>query len=360
MEHVAGSHGGDVFGMARALGTGPEDIVDFSASVNPLGVPESVLAVLREALDGTLLTHYPDPEATPLTEAFARRYGLEPQSILTGNGSTELISLLPRALRPKTVIVPSPTFSEYRRASRLVGAEVRHVVLRREEGFRLGIEDFIRALPGAQMAFLCNPNNPTGEVLPRADVLALAHAARSHGCMLVVDEAFMDFCPEHSVLGVESSHLVVLRSLTKFFALPGLRVGLSVLPPGVREKVSREKDPWSVNALAIRAGAAALEDEDYRARTLAFMAKEKAFLEARFGELGIGYIPSAANYYALEVGDAAFVREQLLRRRLAVRDCTNFEAMGRGYIRVAVRTRRENEMLLRELARLRERAWRSS
>ncbi len=290
-----------------------EQILDFSASINPLGVPKRAALLMKERIN--CLPHYPEPYAEGLAASLGERLGTGGEAIICGNGSTELIYLIPRALRPARVLIPEPTFGEYERACRSSGASV--VVgcrLRDEDAFDVDPERFIATMSGGpgstsggreacHMAFLCNPNNPTGRLVSRKEVLRIADAAGSLSCYLVVDEAFIDFCPGGSVVAevARNPYLIVLRSMTKFYALSGLRIGYGVFHPSVAEKVRAYKEPWTVNSLAQAAGAAVLEDTAYQKASREMMEREKSFVEAGLQKIGITFIPSAANYYLLRV-----------------------------------------------------------
>ena len=344
------AHGGNVYRMAQETGIPVEGLIDLSASINPLGVPEMAKKMIREQLDS--LVNYPDPDTTELRQKIALHHGIESATVLCGNGSTELIYLLPRALRPASVLIHAPAFSEYERACRLNDKlRITNYELKEKDGFKIIPGEFIEAMRGSDMAFLCNPNNPTGDLLNREDVLWIAEAAGRLKCFLVVDEAFIDFTPEASVVRHvrDNPHLIVLRSMTKFYALTGLRIGYAVIHSSMIEGVREFREPWTVNTLAQIAAAAALDDTGYAEETMKVMAAEKAYLEGRFNEMNIGFLPSSANYYLLDVGNAARVAADLRQKRIMVRDCSNFRGLGSSYIRTAVRSRRENDMLVKEL-----------
>jgi threonine-phosphate decarboxylase len=241
--------------------------------------------------------------------------------------------------------------------------------LRCEDNFDVSPEAFVNAMSGVpsdgrrtksavhqpcDMAFLCNPNNPTGRLLEKRDVLSIADAARRLKCYLVVDEAFIDFSAGQSVSGkVEGNrYLIVLRSMTKFFALSGLRIGYAVFHPLVTPVVNACKEPWTVNSLAQAAGIAVLEDEPYQKASVEAMAQEKSFMEEGLRRIGVQFIPSRANYYLLKAPRAQEMRMALEERGILVRDCSSFAGLDETYVRVAVRSRKENRILLREMARI--------
>lgn len=344
-------HGGNVYLVSRETGIPLSRILDFSASINPLGVPESAAAVIRESIG--YLPHYPEPFADELSMHVGEHLGLDPGAILCGNGSTELIYLVVRALAPGKVLIPAPTFSEYEAACVMQRGTscVRHV-LSPENNFDIDVNAFIGSMAGCNMVFLCNPNNPTGRILKRDAVLAMADAADRNSCYFVVDEAFIDFAPENSVADevAKRSHLIVLRSLTKFYALSGLRVGYGVFPAGLYESIKKYKEPWTVNTLAQKAGIAAIHDKDYHERTMTVIRDGKHFLEQGLKNLDIRYIPSASNYYLLKLDNAHDLICALRKKGILVRDCAGFPGLDGSFVRIAVKSERENAALLKEFA----------
>ncbi|MHB8844986.1 MAG: threonine-phosphate decarboxylase CobD [Nitrospirota bacterium] len=343
-------HGGNVFQASAETGIPVSEMLDFSASINPLGVPESVAAVIRENIG--LLVHYPDPFADGISRDLSQHLGVPALSLVCGNGSTELIYLVVRALRPRRVLIPAPTFSEYERACHLNdGTSCTHFDLSPQDGYVIDPGQFVAAMAGCDMAFLCNPNNPTGRLLEREAVLDLVRAAERAGCLLVVDEAFIDFTPDQSVArDVEgNTHLIVLRSLTKFYALSGLRIGYGLFPDHIIERIRRHKEPWTVNTLAQIAAATAIGDRAYQMRTTEVISAEKGYLEQGFRDLGIEFFPSSANYYLFRTTSGNSVASSLRKRGILVRDCSNFVGLDGSYVRVAVRSRNENSRLLKEL-----------
>ncbi|MHB8880907.1 MAG: threonine-phosphate decarboxylase CobD [Thermodesulfovibrionales bacterium] len=358
-------HGGNIQAASRRTGIPEKRILDFSASINPLGMPEAArLAMTRQV---SLLGHYPEPFADGLRDQIGRMLGLNSQSIICSNGSTELIYLIPRVLKPKQVLVTAPTFSEYEKACRVSSiAKVVHLELDRSNGFDIDADHFIAHMKGlskpttpnakqnSRLAFLCNPNNPTGRIVRKDAVMRIVAAAKKLKCHLVVDEAFIDFCPEESVAcEVEgNTYLIVLRSLTKFYALAGLRLGYGIFAPTLADRFREQKEPWTVNRLATAAGSASIRDMAYQKRTLKTLHEEKSFMAEEFKKLGIWYLPSGANYYLLQIRNAPRIIAALRGKGILVRDCSNFSGLDKTYIRVAVRSRKENSRLIREVARL--------
>lgn len=352
------SHGGNIYLLAERLGIAENDIVDFSASINPLGVPKSVQTAMKENMQ--YLFNYPDPDTKRLRLKISEHIGVSADSLICGNGSTELIYLIVRALRPVRVLIPQPTFSEYERACRKnLGIDVVRYALKRENDFGMDPEDLVRTMSGetspslrCDMVFLCNPNNPTGRLIKRQDMLRIAAAAKELKCALVVDEAFIDFCPGASIIDEvgNNPYLVVLRSLTKMYALSGLRIGYAALAPSFLNAVREAKEPWTVNSLAQVAGIVALDDEAYKAETFAIIEKEKKALEKGFRRLGVHYLPSSVNYYLLQSRRAHELTSFLKERAILVRDCSNFPGLDSSYIRIAVKSKHDNMRLLEEIS----------
>ncbi len=350
-------HGGNIYRVAECLRKKEREIIDFSASINPLGIPEGAVAAITRNI--VSLTNYPDPDTKGLRRKIAEHEGLNPASIVCGNGSTELIYLIVRALQPERALIPAPTFSEYERACRVTqGITTVHFPLRKEDGFLLNPGEFIRAIGkersksgGRLMAFLCNPNNPTGALISRKEMLEIAGAARDMGVTFVVDEAFTDFCPGHSISDevARNPYLVVLKSLTKIYALSGLRMGYAILPHELQKKALTAKEPWTVNTLAQAAASAALDDTAYIEETSRLMASQKGLLESGLGRLGISFLPSRPNYYLLSHPRAQEIQISLYRQGIMLRDCSNFAGLDKTYFRIAVKSEADNTRLLEEL-----------
>ena len=331
-------HGGIKPAELRALGLRPQDCLDFSASVSPLGPPEGV----APAIAAVNLAAYPDPHCLDLTEAIARRHhrdSVAPANIIVGNGSTEIIHLLARAYiaTPPPGCSPSallltPTYGEYDGAVRLAGgALITQNADRSPAGFRWDIDAAAAALTARRpaLAFICNPNNPTGALLEPDDLNRLAEAAQAAGALLVVDEAYINLSARHDDatalrLATAGSPVIALRSMTKDYALTALRLGYAVAPPPVIARLAALQPDWSVNGLAQAAGIVALDDDAYLPRARAAVAASRQCLTERLSPLGIRCYPAAANFVLAQVGDAARLRAALMRRGLFVRDCASF------------------------------------
>ncbi len=347
-------HGGDLYGWARAAGVTRGDIIDFSASINPLGTPGEVLRAIRDRLHD--IEHYPDPDSMELRDKLSATFSLDPSVILCGNGCAELIYLLPRALSLGKVLIPQPTFNEYERACATAhpGCTVVPYPLRTEDDFDIDAVAILREAQrvSADAVFLCNPNNPTGRMVEIEAITEAATLAAQAKVYLVIDESFIEFTPGPSAIHLTGGNpwLVVLRSMTKFYALPGLRLGWGVFPFTVASALNSVREPWAVNALAQAAGLAALDLTGHKDRTHALISRQKVHLERGFKKFGIDYVPSHANYYLLRSRQAPGIIEGLKEHNILVRDCSGFKGLDERYIRVAVRGHRDNDVLLKYMA----------
>lgn len=344
-------HGGNVFTVARACGLAPGQLLDFSASINPLGMSPQVRAALIGSLD--ILGHYPDSGHTDLKQALALHHSLSPEQLTIANGSTELIYNLPALLPGKKALIISPSFSEYVKALEQHHWEVRHFVLTPEDNFAIDTDRLERALAeGVDALFVCNPGNPAGTLYPPRLLEQIHTLCRSAGTFLVLDEAFMDFCEEASAreLIVQSHSAVLFRSMTKFFGIPGLRLGYAVSNAALAERLDAMGGPWSVNTLALAAGTAALQDVCHNRATREFVRSERNVLFAGLAQFSqLTPYPSSTNYLLVELRDgmtAPELRERLLKHRILIRDCSGFMGLTNRFFRVAVRTVEENRRLL--------------
>ncbi len=350
------SHGGNVARAARELGLPEKSIIDFSASINPLGAAPGVYRAISE--ESWKIRHYPDTEHGNLPALLAEHLGVDRENLLLGNGGAELIYLLPRAVKISSALVLAPTFSEYARAVEASGGLARHLFFFRPDQGSPSVEPADH-LAGVDALFLCNPNNPTGRLMAREELLPLVDEAGRAGAYVVVDEAFMDFVPARDNFSLMATvcsrpNLVVLYSMTKFFGIPGLRLGAAVASADVISRLKKVKDPWSVNAMALLAGEAALKDRGHMADTLKTVREEREYLFYSLSSIpGMKPFPSETNFLLLDISgtgvSSSALVEKLAVAGILVRNCANFHGLDQRFVRVAVKTREENNALLNAL-----------
>jgi threonine-phosphate decarboxylase len=348
-------HGGNINQLCNKYGLNPDEIIDFSASVNPLGCPEDVHRVILERFDD--IKNYPDSECANLRKTIADKASCSDSNIIVGNGSNELFYLIPRALKPKQGVLLQPTFSEFKDA--LASANVEVVEIVNDNGnFPLTNTD-LSCLKNIEdgLVFLCNPNNPTGQLTLKKDILELVK--QSSNRLIVVDEAFMDFVEDDDKYSVIKeapfiNNLIVVRSLTKFYGFPGLRLGYLVAKETNVNKLMQFKEPWTVNTFAQIAGDVAINDVEFAVNTRQYVSCEKTFLYDGLTDIkGIRPFQPSVNFILVKIHNAEItssgIQDLLIKDNIIIRDCSNFIGLSEKYFRVAVRTREENQKLLNAL-----------
>ncbi|WP_088890133.1 threonine-phosphate decarboxylase CobD [Leptolyngbya ohadii] len=369
-------HGGNLTWAATLAGCSPFDILDFSASINPLGPPPSAIAAIQSSLND--LRHYPDPGYIHLKQTLAQLHDLSPDWILPGNGSAELLTWASRELADLNAThLLTPAFGDYLRALKAFNANIIPCPLpltdkddrsigSTEIGLDRALSDSLLPTPHSPLSTLLpihpsthplptglllnNPHNPTGKLFPRQSLLPLLEQY----ALVVIDEAFMDFLPEDEQQSLidrvtEFPNLVILRSLTKFYSFPGLRFGYAIAHPDRLQRWQQWRDPWSVNTLAAAAAEAVVKDVAFQQKTLNWLPPARNQLYAGLAALpGLSPLPGAANYLLVHFrGSTIELQKTLLQRhKILIRDCNSFPELGDRYFRVAVRTESENQRLL--------------
>lgn len=339
-------HGGDVYAHPGVL--------DFSASLSPLGIPAPARRALVEHVDDC--ARYPDPESRELRAALAAFEHVDESWVLPTAGASDALSRICRALRPRCALVCQPCYAGYEQALRPLGTVLVGHRLRAEEGFRPG-QVLVDALDGSiDLVFVANPNNPTGARLDPGLLEALLTRARQTGARVVLDECFVDLSARVGSTPLVGAHpeLVIVKALTKTYALAGLRVGYALTSDReLFERLDEEGDPWAVSVPAQLAGVASLADTGYLARTRTLVAQERARLSRELAVLGLRVVPSEANYllfrHAGRTRSGDPLDQALLRKGILIRSCASFEGLDASWHRVAVRTPEEDGRLLEAL-----------
>ncbi|MGB5595513.1 MAG: threonine-phosphate decarboxylase CobD [Crocosphaera sp.] len=346
-------HGGNLVWAAAQIGCPASSILDFSASINPLGPPQTALDAIQGAFNS--LNHYPDPNYTELRQALSQWHQLSPDWVLPGNGAAELLTWAGRQLAQQAVTyVMTPAFRDYYRALQAFGANIQPLAFPWQNPNTVITINNLREKHAG--IIINNPHNPTGKLLTRESLLPLLEKL----ALVVVDEAFMDFVPpsqQQSLIPLIATYpnLVIVRSLTKFYSLPGLRLGYAIAHPNRLQQWQTWRDPWSVNSLAVAAGMAAIEDKTFEHNTRQWLlsARQELF-EGLLTIQGLKPIVSAVNFLLVEtvIPSSQLQQELLQKYRILIRDCLSFTELGDRYFRIAVRTPTDNKKLLQALSEI--------
>ena len=342
-------HGGDWAGYRQQYGKDP---LDFSANVSPLGLPDGVARAIVQAIPTA--DRYPDPLCRALRAKLADAEQLPAEQILCGNGAADLIFRLALAAKPRRALLPAPTFAEYAGALETVGCTVQRHFLRQEEDFAV-TERFVSAIDDTtDIVFLCQPNNPTGQLTALPLVQKILDRCRAKGALLVVDECFLDFLPEqeHRRLTAKSllpgGGLVILKAFTKLYGMAGVRLGYCLCgDTELLDRMAAAGQPWGVSSLAQAAGIAALEETDYVDRVRDLIARQRPVAAAGLRALGLQVVEGRANYLLFRAPE--WLGEALRQKGVVVRSCANYPGLDAGWYRTAVRTPEENAQLLETL-----------
>ncbi|HAW49810.1 TPA: threonine-phosphate decarboxylase [bacterium] len=336
-------HGGDIYRIRRLYGKEP---LDFSSNINPLGISKKVKDVILKNLKD--ITIYPDPGSYDLIKKIAEHHDIKEESILLGNGSSSLIYLIMNTLRPKKVAIFVPCFSEYERAALACSCKIKFVYLNENDGFNIP-----SLSKDMDTLFISNPNNPTGNLLIKERKIDLPKG------LIVIDETYMDFLEDqknHSFVSIaeRDDRIVVIRSFTKFFAIPGLRLGYLVSHPSIINKLKANEPPWPINTFAQLAGCVLLDDKDYIQRTYRLIKKERDFLYDEISKIdGLKPYHSVANFILVKIKKdgigSPMLADTLLKRGIYIRDCSNFRNLDSKCFRIGIRIHKDNMKLIEEL-----------
>lgn len=354
-------HGSDLEAVEAYYHIPKEEIICFSANVNPLGLSENVKKELASHLD--ILSSYPDRDYTSLRQTIASYCKVNPAHVVVGNGSTELISLLIQTRQSRKALIVGPTYSEYERELSLVGGTLAYYHLKEELSFQLDISDFISVLSdGYDLVVLCNPNNPTSSALRTEEIRQILDACQKTGCFLMIDETYVEFAPEIDAISSMSltgtyDNLMVLRGVSKFYAAPGLRLGYGVTSnTDFLTRLKQLQNPWSLNSLGAFAGELMLQDSAYIQQTRSLILSERNHLLRELSELeGIKVYPAYANFILVQLTTpgltASQIFDELIQERMMIRDCSSFQCLEGEYIRFCIMRPEDNMQLLTALKR---------
>lgn len=346
-------HGGERRLFSEKFEIPEREILDFSSNINPLGPPDSVREMFESLAEE--LQVYPDPDALEFRREVARHFPIFSENVIAGNGAAELLDLILRFLHPKRALLIEPTFLEYRRLLNLQGAQIRSISLREKDSFHFSPAEVQNALSGVDVAILAHPNNPTGTRLSKEALQHLLGEAKRRNIFMVLDEAFIDWTPELSMAKEvrDDSFFFTIHSLTKFFALPGIRIGYGLGSRKLIEKLAAVQVPWSCNRLAQRLGTVALRDEKFAKDSREWLVAERDWLEACLREIPwLKVYPSAANFLLIRYApmpEGRSLVQEVGKQGIYLRDLSEFPGLGPTYFRIAVRGREENIRLIEAL-----------
>ena len=373
-------HGGNIYKVFREKNI--KEILDYSSNINPYGIPESLKKRITENLE--VLERYPDPDYVELRQKLANLNKVNLSDIILGNGATEIIFLFMKVINPKKILIVSPTFGEYERAVKATEIsgdtvdlscsngdnknienkkiEIEYFELKESDDFKLNIGNLKNELENKyDLLIICNPNNPTGKFLKLAQTEEILKECNKYDTKLFIDEAFIEFLSDgmkESIINTEENkkNLFVTRAFTKFFAIPGLRLGYGMyFDKELEQKISEKKEPWSVNNIAEMAGLTVLDDTEYIGKTLKWITEEKIYMYEKLNEIsGIKVYETEVNFITGKIDEKLFseglnvkvLREKMLEQGILIRDASNFNFLDERFFRLAIKDRASNERVI--------------
>ena len=340
-------HGGDVYRNQVEL--------DFSVNINPFGMPDGVKKALCDAI--FLCTQYPDEKVSKLSEAMAKKLDVPQECLLFGNGASELFVAIIHARKPKTVLVLAPSFSGYEHSAACEDCQVRYYYLKKEDNFELTehfVQELIRQIKAHEapdLIFLANPNNPTGACISFDLLSQIVFLCCEHKITLVIDECFIEFTKRQNEslikTAIHSSYLIVVRAFTKIYGIPGVRLGYLASSEKMVSCLKKQLPEWNVSLLAQYAGAAALQEDEFVQKTSEYVKKQRKYLTEKLRLLGLTVWQGEADYLLFYSEKNLY--EMLLKKKMLIRDCSNYKGLESGYYRIAVKKQEENDRLIAAL-----------
>ena len=376
-------HGGNIYKIFREKNI--KEILDYSSNINPYGIPESLKKRITENLE--ILERYPDPDYVELRQKLSNLNKVNLSDIILGNGATEIIFLFMKVINPKKILIVSPTFGEYERAVKAIEIsgdtvslsssngdnknienkkiEIEYFELKESDDFKLNIGNLKNELENKyDLLIICNPNNPTGKFLKLTQTEEILKECNKYDTKLFIDEAFIEFLADgikESIINTEENkkNLFVTRAFTKFFAIPGLRLGYGMyFDKELEQKISEKKEPWSVNNIAELAGLTVLDDTEYIEKTLKWITKEKIYMYEKLNEIsGIKVYETEVNFITGKIDEKLFLeglnvkilREKMLEQGILIRDASNFKFLDERFFRLAIKDRESNDRVIKAM-----------
>ena len=352
-------HGGNIYKIFRERKI--KNILDYSSNINPFGIPENLKKVILENLE--TLEKYPDPDYFELRKKIAKKNGVHLENIILGNGATEIIFLITKVLNPKKVLIAAPTFGEYERAVKSLQDDVaiQYFKLEEKENFKFNQKKFEMEMEkNYDLVIICNPNNPTGKFLQRDEMEKILEKCNKKNTKLLVDEAFIEFVEnwkEKTIAQtkIDKKNLFIIRAFTKFFAIPGLRLGYGIFFDKENIfKVNAKKEPWSVNSLAEIAGTYVVDDLEYIKKTENWIQLEKKYMFEQLSKIKeLEVFETEVNFILAKIKkgmNSKKLQEKMLEHGILIRDASNFIFLNKNFFRLAIKDRRNNDFVLEKLS----------
>ena len=344
-------HGGDVYSLPEG-----KKVIDFSANINPLGLPRGVKNALKAAIN--VCADYPDPFCRKLTEKLARYHNLEQKYIFLSNGAADVLFKLALAIKPGKALLLAPTFADYEKALATVNCKIDYFGLSAGNDFRVDDSILTKINNDTDLVIICNPNNPTGQLTEETLLLKILDKCRSTGTYLLVDECFMDFVDKEKGFSLkkylsEYDNLIILKAFTKTYAMAGIRLGYCLTSnEDIIDKCRENGQDWSVSTLAQAAGLSALDEEDYLTKSKEYIKRERSYLLQNLHKLGFKVYGSEANYIFFAAKNLPRLAEKLEKDGFLIRKCANYHNLDEHYYRIAVRTTSQNKLLIKAVRKL--------
>ena len=342
-------HGGDIY-TERTTKEG-KPFVDFSANINPLGMPNGIKEAVKHALKDCV--NYPDPFCRELAKAVGKYLNVPQEYLFFGNGAADVLFRLALALKPRQSLLLAPTFADYEKALLSVDCKINYYDLTADESFIPGKNIISKITPRIKLVVICNPNNPTGQLMDRTQLKRVLYKCRMIGAHLLVDECFMDFVDVDKAYSLrdmleEYPELIILKAFTKTFAMPGIRLGYCMTSDeALRTRLHECGQDWSVSVLAQAAGIAALKEQKYLRDSFTYVAEERIYLREQLKSIGAKVYGSEANYVFFYIEEPTNLVELMRERGYLIRSCSNYHNLGAGYYRIAVKTRVQNRAFIK-------------
>lgn len=347
------THGADIYSAAEKTGIKENNIIDFSSNINPLGMPESVKTAAVNSI--AYSDRYPDINSRELIRDISKFESVPEGWIFAANGAAEAIYRIVFCLKPKKGLVTAPAFSEYENALNMIGAQVDYYNLKEESDFKIQDDILEHINSDTDIVFICNPNNPTGQLTDMEMTEEIIDRCRQAGAVVAVDECFLDFVKNKekyssvNFLG-KYDNLIVLKAFTKIYAIPGIRLGYCISSnEQIAEGIKISGPPWNVSSIAQASGIAALKEKDYIDRTVEYIIEQRKYLIKELNRLNIKTYNSCANYILFKIQDSLDLKDEMLKKGILIRSCSNYKNLGENYYRIAVKTSEQNQILIKVL-----------